>query len=67
MLNPGSSIFEEIHNTGQRSHVGLGFVESQNKIDTKFVKSKKIRPRCSDLTLQVSDTASRSTAPTKEK
>ncbi|XP_062080215.1 uncharacterized protein LOC133784967 [Humulus lupulus] len=63
----GSSIFEEIQNTRKISHARLGFVESQNKIDTKFVKSEKIHPRCSDLTLQVSDIASRSSALTKEK
>ena len=31
MLNPGSSIFEEIQNAGQRNHAGLGSKGSTSK------------------------------------
>lgn len=37
MLNPGSSIFEEIQNAGQRNHAGLGSRGSLTKGKTVFV------------------------------
>ncbi|XP_062102258.1 uncharacterized protein LOC133812299 [Humulus lupulus] len=52
MLNPGSNIFEEVQNSGQQSHAGLGFVETQSKMNTKFVKSKNMSSGYSDSTLQ---------------
>ncbi|XP_062085718.1 uncharacterized protein LOC133791824 [Humulus lupulus] len=52
MLNPGSNIFEEVRNSGQLSHAGLGFVETQSKMNTKFVKSENMSSGYFDSTLQ---------------
>lgn len=55
MLNPGSSIFEEIQNAGQRNCTGLGSNGSQSKGKTVFVPAKTLND-C-ELTLQVPDTS----------
>ncbi|XP_062119015.1 uncharacterized protein LOC133832723 [Humulus lupulus] len=39
MLNPGSTVFENIQNSGQRSHVRLGALSSQKSKKTVFISA----------------------------
>ncbi|XP_062080830.1 uncharacterized protein LOC133785626 [Humulus lupulus] len=44
--------YKEVQNSSQLSHAGLGFVETQSKMNTKFVKSENMSSGYSDSTLQ---------------
>lgn len=44
MLNPGSTIFEDIQNAGQKDHVGLGASSSQKPKKTIFISEGMLSP-----------------------
>ena len=51
MLNPGSTVFEDIQNAGQKGHIGLGASCSQKVQKTVFVSTGLLTPESSAPTV----------------